>query len=60
MNGIVFTEIGKFARSRLGDEAWGDVERLASVPSRIYYRVADYPDAEAFALLSMPAPRRWL
>jgi predicted hydrocarbon binding protein len=52
MNGIIFTEIGKFARSRLGDEAWGDVERLAGVPSRIYYRVADYPDAEAFALLS--------
>lgn len=26
--------------------------RLAGVPSRIYYRVADYPDEEAVALLS--------
>jgi hypothetical protein len=52
MNGIVFIEIGKFAQSRLGDQAWREVVRLAGVPSRIYYRVADYPDEEAFALLS--------
>lgn len=52
MNGMVFAEIGNFARSRLGVEAWRDIERLAGVPSRIYYRVADYPDEEAFALLS--------
>lgn len=26
--------------------------RLAGVPSRIYYRVADYPDAEAVALVA--------
>ena len=52
MNGMVFTEIGNFARSRLSVEAWRDIERLAGVPSRIYYRVADYPDEEAFALLS--------
>jgi predicted hydrocarbon binding protein len=49
---MVFAEIGNFARSRLGVEAWRDIERLAGVPSRIYYRVADYPDEEAFALLS--------
>ncbi|HEV3010893.1 MAG TPA: heme NO-binding domain-containing protein [Burkholderiales bacterium] len=52
MNGIVFLEIGKFARSRLGEHAWREVVRLAGVPSRIYYRVADYPDQEAAALVS--------
>jgi hypothetical protein len=52
MNGIVFVEIGKFAQSRLGEQAWREVVRLAGVPPRIYYRVADYPDEEAFALLS--------
>jgi predicted hydrocarbon binding protein len=52
VNGIVFIEIGKFARSRLGDQAWPQVVAQAGVPSRIYYRVADYPDEEAAALLS--------
>jgi hypothetical protein len=52
MNGIVFVEIGKFAQSRIGEQAWREVVRLSGVPSRIYYRVADYPDEEAFALLS--------
>jgi hypothetical protein len=52
MNGIVFVQIGKFAQSRLGEQAWKEVVRLAGVPPRIYYRVADYPDEEAFALLS--------
>jgi predicted hydrocarbon binding protein len=52
MNGIVFVEIEKFAHSRLSEQAWREVVRLAGVPSRIYYRVADYPDEEAFALLS--------
>jgi hypothetical protein len=52
VNGIVFIEIGKFARSRLGEQAWREIVRLAGIPSRTYYRVADYPDAEAAALLS--------
>ena len=52
MNGIVFIEIGKFAQSRLGEQSWREVMRLAGVPSRIYYRVADYPDEEASALLT--------
>jgi predicted hydrocarbon binding protein len=52
MNGIVFIEIAKFAQSRLGNQAWREVVRLAGVPSRTYFRVADYPDQEAFALLS--------
>lgn len=52
MNGIVFIEISKFAQSRLGEQAWQEMPRLAGVPSRTYYRVADYPDEEAFALLS--------
>jgi hypothetical protein len=52
LNGIVFIEIGKFAQSRLGEQAWREVVRLAGIPSRIYYRVADYPDQEAAALLS--------
>jgi hypothetical protein len=52
MNGILFVEISKFAQSRLGEQAWQEIVRLAGVPSRTYYRVADYPDEEAFALLS--------
>ena len=51
LNGIVFIEIAKFAQSRIGEHAWREVVRLAGVPSRIYYRVADYPDDEAAALL---------
>lgn len=52
MNGIVFIEIGKFAKWRLGEQAWRDALAAAGIPGRIYYRVADYPDAEAAALLS--------
>jgi predicted hydrocarbon binding protein len=52
VNGIVFIEIGKFAQARLGAQVWGDALRAAGIPSRIYYRVADYPDEEALALLS--------
>jgi len=52
VNGIVFIEIGKFAQSRLGEHAWREVMRLAGIPSRVYYRVAEYPDQEAAALLS--------
>jgi predicted hydrocarbon binding protein len=53
VNGIVFIEIGKFAQSRLGAQIWADALRAAGIPSRIYYRVADYPDDEALALLSI-------
>jgi predicted hydrocarbon binding protein len=52
VNGIIFMEIAKFARFRLGDQAWSQVIAQAGVPSRIYYRVADYPDEEAVALLA--------
>jgi predicted hydrocarbon binding protein len=52
LNGIIFIEIGKFAQSRLGPQAWLEAVRAAGIPSRIYYRVADYPDEEALALLS--------
>lgn len=53
MNGIVFIEIGKFAQARLGAQVWGDALRAAGIQSRIYYRVADYPDEEALALLTV-------
>jgi hypothetical protein len=52
MNGIVFIEIGKFAQLRIGEQSWREVVRRAGVPERVYYRVADYPDAEASAQLS--------
>ncbi|MGQ0544832.1 MAG: heme NO-binding domain-containing protein [Betaproteobacteria bacterium] len=51
-NGIIYIEIGKFAQARIGEPAWQDVVRQAGVPQRLYYRVADYPDEEAFALLA--------
>jgi hypothetical protein len=57
MNGIVFIEIEKFARVRLGDETWRDVENQAGLPSRTYFRVSDYPDQEAVALLSALSAR---
>ena len=53
MNGLVLTEIGKFAEARLGAQVWHDAVRTAGIPQRIYYRVADYPDQEALALLSV-------
>jgi predicted hydrocarbon binding protein len=52
VNGLIFIEIGKYAQSRLGPQAWSEAMRVAGVPSRVYYRVADYPDEEALALLS--------
>ena len=52
MNGIVFIEIGKFAQSRLGPQAWAKAMQAAGIPARVYYRVAEYPDEEALALLS--------
>lgn len=52
MNGTLFIEIGKFAQARLGEQSWREVVRLAGVAPRIYYRVADYPDEEASALLA--------
>ena len=52
MNGIIFIEIGKFARSQLGDKIWGEAVHAAGIPDQFYYRVADYRDEEAVALLS--------
>jgi len=52
VNGVIFIEIGKFAQSRLGPQAWAKAMQAAGVPPRVYYRVADYPDDEALALLS--------
>jgi hypothetical protein len=52
VNGIIFIEIGKFAHSRLGEHAWREVLRLANIPPRTYYRVADYPDEDAAALIA--------
>jgi len=57
MNGIVFIEIEKFARSRLGGEAWLEIVSLAGLSSRIYFRISDYPDEEAVALLSALSAR---
>jgi hypothetical protein len=52
MNGVVFIEIGKFAQSRRGPQAWAKAMQAAGIPRRTYYRVAEYPDDEALALLS--------
>jgi predicted hydrocarbon binding protein len=52
MNGIVYIEIGRFGQARIGELGWQEVVKQAGVPQRIYYRVADYPDEEAFALLA--------
>jgi hypothetical protein len=52
LNGTVFIEIGKFAQSRIGEQSWRDVLKRAAIPERVYYRVADYPDAEASAQLA--------
>jgi hypothetical protein len=52
LNGIIFIEIGKFAQSRLGPQGWAKAIQAAGIPSRVYYRVAEYPDEEAFALVS--------
>jgi predicted hydrocarbon binding protein len=53
MNGLIFIEIGRFAQSQIGDENWRQALRLAGVPEQFYYRVADYPDEEAAAHLSI-------
>lgn len=57
MNGMIFMEVEKFVKARLGDEAWQEVERLAGVPSRLYVPVADYPDEEVVALLTALSAR---
>jgi predicted hydrocarbon binding protein len=51
VNGVVYIEIVKYAESLIGEQGWQAVVRQAGVPLRRYFRVADYPDAEAFALL---------
>lgn len=57
MNGVVFIEIAKYAQSRVGENAWREVVSLAGLPSRTYFRIADYPDEEALALLSALSAR---
>src|SRR6266850_588382 len=52
MNGIIHIEIAKFGQSHLGELGWQEVVRQSGVPERLYYRVADYPDEEALALLA--------
>lgn len=51
MNGIWFQEIGNFVRSLLGGRAWEEMQRVVCPPGRVYYRVADYPNEEAVALV---------
>ena len=52
MNGLIFLEVAKFGKARLGGKAWQEVVRAARVPPRVYVPVADYPDQEATALLT--------
>ena len=58
MNGAFFQELGNFARSRLGAHAWQELQRAVCPPGRVYYRDADYPDEEAWALVAALA--QWL
>jgi hypothetical protein len=51
LNGVIYIEIARFAQSLIGEQGWEGVIRQAGLPVRRYYRVADYPDEEAFALL---------
>lgn len=55
VNGVIFQEIGSFAQSLLGPHAWEGLQLAVCPPGRVYYRVADYPDEEAMALIAAMA-----
>lgn len=52
MHGIIFSELKKFAESRLGPGAWEQLLVEAKLGSKTYLAVQEYPDSEIVALVS--------
>jgi hypothetical protein len=52
MNGTIFMELGKYAETKLGAQAWKKLLDEAGLGFKLYLPVADYPDQEATALIA--------
>jgi hypothetical protein len=52
MHGVILTELKKYVKARLGDEAWDTLREAAGLEGRIYLPVQAYPDDEAVALVA--------
>ncbi|HZI14468.1 MAG TPA: heme NO-binding domain-containing protein [Myxococcus sp.] len=51
MHGIIFNELQRYARARLGDQGWETLLKEAGLSKRLYLAVKSYPDEEAVAMV---------
>jgi len=52
MHGIIFGELRKLVEHRLGSDGWNAILEDAGLESKLYIPVGEYPDADAFAIVS--------
>jgi predicted hydrocarbon binding protein len=57
MNGTIFLGLRKYARARLGQDAWEGLLDETGIGSRLYVPVRNYPDQEAVALITAASKR---
>ncbi len=51
MTGAIFLELKKYVDSKFGGNTWSQLLASADLPDKEYSVLAEYPDAEAFALV---------
>ena len=57
MNGLIFIELAKFARTTVGEDAWDEIVAASGCRRRVYVPVTDYPDEDLLALVSTVSDR---
>jgi hypothetical protein len=51
MHGFIFSELRKYADTRIGSGAWNRLLESAGLGSKLYLPIQEYPDADAVALV---------
>lgn len=55
MHGIIFSELRKYADTKLGSGAWKTLLTTAGLGNKMYLPIQDYPDSDAVALVDAAA-----
>lgn len=52
MHGIIFSELKKYVDTKLGGNAWSNLQKESRVGAKTYLAIQEYPDQEAVSLVS--------
>ena len=55
MHGFIFSELRKYADTKLGSGAWNRLLASANLGSKLYLPIQEYPDSDAVALVAAAA-----